>query len=556
MDNTGTNDDIEKILYNYSQLMAVQMVWLPEWQECADYVVPRKNSIAVQRIPGYKRTQKMFDSTAPHSMELLAAALHGTLTPSFIPWFKISPADPNLQKDYNVRNWMDMVNLKLRDELRSRSNFNSEVHEMYIDLTAFGTSCFFMEERQNNGWWGGFNFVEVPIGKYCVAEGEDGKVDTVYRSLVMSTHAIKEKWPGKLPEELNTKPDELHEIVHAVVPSGRGKDKRWKSDYILYKTHTKLSSGKFDSFPYMVSRWTKYSDETYGRGPTHVALPDVRSLNKIIEMELRNIAKNVDPPLRAIQGEVFGNARMIPGGVTTVARPESLSPIDTTGNFQVTNLKKEELRQSINNMYFIDQLQLQVGPQMTATEVNVRYDTMQRNLGPMLGRVEAEFARPLIIRGFLLMVAAGLFQPFPPALVQAQKKRPIDLLIEYKGPLALAQRSSDITALQQFEESFDMSLKADPQAADIIDWDNLIRYKADLYNIPIALLKDKAAVAQQRQAKQAMMEQQQQLDNAQKMADISKSAAPLARVAHQRPEQGSIMQQADQQSGGMGGLRR
>lgn len=548
MDNFGTSDDIEKILHNYQLLLAVQMVWLPEWQECADYIVPRKNSIAVQRIPGYKRTQKMFDSTAPHAMELLAAALHGTLTPSFIPWFKITPADPELQKNYDVRNWMDMVNLKLRDEFRSRSNFNSEVHEMYIDLTAFGTSCFFMEEKQNNGWWGGFNFVEVPIGKYCVAEGADGKVDTVYRSFVMSAHAIQEKWPGKLPEELGSKPDELHEVIHAVVPSGSGRDKRWKSDYILYKTHTKLSSGRFNSFPFMVSRWTKYSDETYGRGPTHVALPDVRSLNKIIEMELRNIAKNVDPPLRAIQGEVFGNARMIPGGVTTVARPESLSPIDTTGNFQVTNLKKEELRQSINNMYFIDQLQLQVGPQMTATEVNVRYDTMQRNLGPMLGRVESEFARPVIIRGFNLMIEAGLFHPMPPALLTAARDKPIDLIIEYKGPLALAQRSSDITALQQFEESFDLSLKADPQAADIIDWDELIRYKADLYNIPISLLKNKEAVEQQRAEKQKMMEQQQQLDQAEQTANIAKSAAPLARVFHQKPDQGSIMQKVDQQT--------
>lgn len=549
-DNFGTLDDIEKILHRYSLLLAVQMIWLPEWQECADYVVPRKNSIAVQRIPGYKRTQRMFDSTAPHAMELLAAALHGTLTPSFIPWFRISPADPELSRNYEVRNWMDMVNQKLRDEFRSRSNFNSEVHEMYIDLTAFGTSCFFMEENQTNGWWGGFNFVEVPIGKYCVAEGPDGKVDTVYRSFVMPSHAIQEKWPGKLPEELSGKPDELHEIIHSVVPEGRyetttnGNSKRWKSDYILYKTHTKLSSGRFNSFPFMVSRWTKYSDETYGRGPTHVALPDVRSLNKIIEMELRNIAKNVDPPLRAIQGEVFGNARMIPGGVTTVARPESLSPIDTTGNFQVTNLKKEELKQSINNMYFIDQLQLQVGPQMTATEVNVRYDTMQRNLGPMLGRVESEFARPVIIRGFRLMLDAGLFHPIPQPLLSAGRDKPIDLLVQYKGPLALAQRSSDITALQQFEESFDLSMKADPQVADIIDWDELIRYKADLYNIPIALLKDKAAVDQQRQAKQQHMEEQQRLEDLNKTADMAKGAAPLARVMQQRPEPGSQIAKA------------
>jgi len=74
---------IQDLLYQYTQLLGVQQIWWMEWQELADYILPRKNSIAVQRIPGYKRTQRLFDSTAPHDMELLASAIHGTLTPSF-----------------------------------------------------------------------------------------------------------------------------------------------------------------------------------------------------------------------------------------------------------------------------------------------------------------------------------------------------------------------------------------------------------------------------------------------------------------------------------------
>ena len=98
-------------------------------------------------------------------------------------------------------------------------------------------------------------------------------------------------------------------------------------------------------------------------------------------------------------------------------------------------------------MYYIDQLQLNVGPQMTATEVNVRYETMQRILGPTLGRIDTEFASPLIDRTFKIMYRAGLFSPLPDILVQALRTKPIELRVQYEGPLARSQRSTDLTEI-------------------------------------------------------------------------------------------------------------
>ncbi len=371
------SDRIQEILYQYQELLAVQYIWLPEWQELADYIVPRKNSIAVQRIPGYKRTQRLFDSTAPHDMELLAAAIHGTLTPSFTKWYSFSVDDKEL---------LDYVDDKTKKEL-NKSNFNSEVHEMYIDLCSFGTGCLYEDENNEGKWFGGLNFKSTPIGHFCIAEGADGRVDTLYRSFPMSTHAIKQKAGWTVPKIItdSPKPDELWEIIHAVTPkSYRGdNDYQWTSYYILYKSRDILSAKGYYDFPFMVPRWTKYGDETYGRCDSHTALPDIRTLNKLVEMELRNLAKNVDPPLGVVNGEVIGPARMIPGGITSLkSGRDSIFPIDTGGKYEVVNLKKQELRESIHGIYHIDQLQLQQGPQMTATEVNVRYETMQRVLGP------------------------------------------------------------------------------------------------------------------------------------------------------------------------------
>lgn len=543
-DMLDTNNKVAEILNQYRQLLTVQYIWLTEWQEIADYLIPRKNSIAVQRIPGYKRTQKIFDSTGPHDGELLASAIHGTLTPSFTKWFHIIMEDIELQQDYNIRNWLDGVNERMRNEL-NKSNFNSEAHEMYIDMAFFGTGCLYEEEKPS-GWWGGLRFTEVPVGRYVVAEDAFGRVDTLYRSIPMSCHAIQEKWPNTIPNELkeSEKPDELWEVIHGVIPTtGNSRSaKRWESHYILYKTRTILSEKNYSDFPYMVPRWTKYSDETYGRGPSYIALPDVRTLNKLVEMELRNLAKNVDPPLLALEGEVVGPARMIPGGITVVKRGEALSKVDTAGNFQVVNLKKEELRESIHNMFMIDQLQLQTGPQMTATEVNVRYETMQRILGPTLGRMEAEFSSPCIKRTFNLMFKAGLFNPLPQRLMQAAKEKPVSMRIQYEGPLARAQRSSDLTAINQFGQTLEPFAKFDPDVIDVVDFDELVRHGADVLGIPNKAIRDKDQVQKLRDQKRQIMEEQKQNEQIEQTSQAAHNISPLIRSLHERPKPGSPME--------------
>ena len=50
------------------------------WQEIADYVLPRKANVTKTRAKGDKRTELIYDATAIHALELLAASLHGMLT--------------------------------------------------------------------------------------------------------------------------------------------------------------------------------------------------------------------------------------------------------------------------------------------------------------------------------------------------------------------------------------------------------------------------------------------------------------------------------------------
>ena len=104
---------------------------------------------------------------------------------------------------------------------------------------------------------------------------------------------------------------------------------------------------------------------------------------------------------------------MTPAGITVVRSDGAIKPLQIGSNWQITDMKENQLRQAIRQAYYSDQLQLQEGPQMTATEVQVRYELMQRLLGPTLGRFQSEFLNPLIERTFGIMFRAGALMPEP-----------------------------------------------------------------------------------------------------------------------------------------------
>ncbi len=553
----GSNySNIETLLGRYGSLLNAQRIWAVEWQEIADYVIPRKNSILVQRIPGDKRTRRLYDSTAIHASELLAASIHGTLTPSYMRWFWLETDDDELNKISNVAIWSDQVSRIMNSEL-NRSNFHAEAHEFYTDLTTFATGVLLGNELpKKDGQFNGLVFSTCPAGRYVISEGPNHMVDTIFRSFTLPLSAVFTRWPdAKFPTELKgaegKQLDIPYEIIHCILPkeSRGGLDYKWESQYILYKTKTSLSESGFFSFPAMVCRWTKYTDETYGRGQTHTAMPDIRSINKIVELELKKAAKNVDPPMGAISGDVIGQARLVPAGITSVRQKDALFPIETgsqTGN-QWINLKKEELKKSIEAIYHADQLQLPMnGPQMTATESNLRYELMQRILGPTLGRLDVEYAHPLLDRTFDILWRAGVLPPLPMELQNATQVKKIQLRVRYDGPLARAQKSADVTAIQSLFGMVEPLAQSKPEALDVIDFDEAIRVAGNTLGVPASIIKDKDQVEQIRQAREEEQQKQQQQQQITQASEAAKNFAPAIKAANQKPEEGSPSDQMGQ----------
>jgi hypothetical protein len=517
----------EYIKKRCANLESVRSTWEDHWQEILDYVMPRKADITFVRSRGEKRTEVLYDSTAITANNLLAASLQGTLTSASLPWFHLKLRDTELNQNRDVQLWLE-DSAKRMYEIFNESNFNTEVHELYLDLVSIGTGAIFVEEGSKGFDKEGIHFNCLHIAEYYIQENINGKVDTLYRKYKLTARQAiqefgEEKVGEKILEAVKEKPDKEFNFIHAVEPredyeraTGKSSTKLpVHSCHVCMEDKMVVRTGGYNEFPYLVPRWSKATGEIFGRSPSYNALPDIKTLNKAVEIGLKAWAKAIDPPLLVTDDGVIGRVRMTPAGITVVRHDGAIKPLQIGSNWQITDMKENQLRTSIRQAYYSDQLQLQDGPQMTATEVQVRYELMQRLLGPTLGRFQTEFLNPLIERTFGIMLRAGGLLP-EPDVIKGQK---ID--IEYVGPLARSQRMEESVAIDRLYELAMSVVQVDPSIMDNINHDEAIRLRGDLLGVPKIILRARDEVQELREQRQQAQMAQQQAQQQQQQAQAA-----------------------------------
>jgi len=540
--------------FNYIKKRMNQMeggrgTWEDHWQEILDYVMPRKADITFKRIKGEKRAEILFDSTAITASNLLAASLQGTLTSPSLQWFSIKVRNEELMQDREVQLWLE-DSAKRMYNVFNETNFNTEVHEMYLDLVTIGTGALFVEEGNKGFEESKIHFNTMHIAEYYIQENISGYVDTLYRKYKLSARqAVQEFGEDNLGEKVlkaaKEKPDKMFNFIHAVEPLedyeralGKAATKLpFHSCHVCEEDKMVVRGGGYNEFPYLVPRWSKATGEIFGRSPSYNALPDIKTLNKAVEIGLKAWAKAIDPPLLVQDDGVIGRVRMTPGGITVVRNDAAIKPLQIGSNWQITDLKENQLRTAIRQAYYSDQLQLQDGPQMTATEVQVRYELMQRLLGPTLGRFQSEFLNPLIERVFGIMFRAKALLPAP-EIIEGES---ID--VEYVGPLARSQRMEEATAVERLYQLAMQIVQLDPNIMDIINHDEAIRARAGLLGVPKSILRGIEEVEELRQQRAMQQQMQQEMMMQQQQAEIAAKQSQTA-TEMSKPETKETLQQA------------
>lgn len=490
-----------------------------QWQEILDYVVPRKNNVLTKRSPGEKRNFQVLDNTGMVSNELLAGALHGFLTNPYGQWFEFTTGDTRLDNDDDVRLWMqDTARRTLH--IISNSNFQTEVHELYIDMPSVCTGCMYIDEDKRDV----VRFSTKFIGDYYIDENHLGIVDEIYRSWPWTADKIVAEFGyenvGNDVQKAYQKGDSMtFMVLQAVYPAmmvdkdGSG----YHSVYFLDKEDHILREEKYQTFPYAVPRWAKATGEKYGRGPGMVALPELKVLHKMAETMLIGAQKVVDPPLQMEDDGVILPLITRPGGINfRRAGSDQIRPIFNDTRLDFGYQAMEDRRKRVRDAYYVDQLKLQSGgPMMTATEVMQRTEEAMRLLGPMLGRMETEFLRVTIDRVFDIAMRRGKYLPVPEAL----KGKRID--VRYSSFIAKAQRMGEAQNMLRAIEFITPFIQLDPGVKDNFNGDIAVRMAGQMYSLPQEIIRPYAEVAARREASQQAMAAQQQAMAQQQQAETA-----------------------------------
>ena len=524
---------------NLSRLMDRRSNWETHWQEVADLVIPRKSDIIDHKVRGDKRHLEVFDATAIHSLELLASSLHGMLTSSANRWFSLRYKEVALNEDDTAKEWLEDVTDKMYVAFQ-RSNFQQEIFETYHDLCAFGTAGMFIEEDETDI----VRFSARHIKEIYISENAKGLVDCIYRRFKLTAKAAVDKFgidnvSRQLQNIVKNSPFDEIEFCHVVKPrdiyNPKKEDKMnmpFISVYMEMESSKIISIGGFREFPYVVPRFLKASNEIYGRSPGMNSLPDVKVLNKMVEVGLKAAQKQVDPPLLVPDDAMMLPIRTAPGSLNyfRAGSRDRIEPLNIGANNPLGLNMEEQRRKAISQTFHVDQLLVTENRNMTATEVAQRAEEKMRILGPTLGRLQVELLNPTVIRVFNIMLRNNLFQQAPEILADQE----ID--VEYVSPMALAQKGQELNSIIRGLEIFGQVGAVAP-VTDYIDPQGLVKEIIKILGIPAKVIRSDAEVQEITEQKQAAQEQQQQMMNAMQESQVAKNVAPAVQAINEADRQ-------------------
>ena len=537
------DSQVNQIVKRLEQLESWRSPWEHIWQDCTDYVNPRRGDFTTKQYRGSRsRFDKVFDSTAPLANEQLASGLHGHLTNTAERWFSLRV--PGVEPTHAMRTWLQGTVDTMFDRCFNipDTNFVTSVHELYLDIGSYGTAVFYVEDRPGKP----IQFRSFHLADCYIAENHEGVVDTLYRKYKHTARQLMQLYEPVLPEkfkEIATKqPFQEFTCVHAVEPRAdldygkKDKDNMpFKSCYVLVEEQIMLKEGGFNEFPYMVPRWSKTAGEVYGRSPAMVCMPDIKMVNEMMKTTIRAAQKATDPPLMVPDDGFMMPLRTIPGGLNYYrsGTPDKVEPLIGGERPDVGLDFIESRREHISKSFHVDWLQMRDGPQMTATEVLQRQEEKMRLMGPMVGRLQSEFLGPMLDRVFALMLRRNELPEAPPEL------EGVKLNVDYISPVARAQKSQAVFNFTRFLEQMVPLADVKPEIFDNIDADGTFRWAHGTLDAPTETLVDPEQVQQSREQRAQEQQQMQEAAMMQQQATTAKDMSVAAKNAGMEPMGGT-----------------
>lgn len=376
--------DLKKM---YARAITLREPWVSRWADARKYTMPTTNEDSAM----------LFDATAADAADNLAACMYSLLTPPESLWLNLVPESSESPD-------AETATLALRANLND-SNFYTTVHQCYMDLVTLGTACLFMAESPI-GASSAFTFTAIPMTDIAILP------NAIFHTATVSISDVMARYPEWTPtREIADKLKKDSDFSVRLIQSLVGTEFTAWLDVGGDIENNIVSTGTFETNPYLIFRWAVTTGEQYGTGPILHALPDIKTANKVVELVLKNATIAVSGIWQADDDGVINlnNINLTPGAIIPKAVGSTgLTPLATGANFDVSQIILKDLRDRIRHTLLADRLGLLSDKEMTATEILARNADMLRILGATYGRLLHEFIRPLCDRGLQILSRRGV----------------------------------------------------------------------------------------------------------------------------------------------------
>ena len=507
------------------------------WSAISKYIDPMRNANFFEPLTSenevrFKEPERR-DVTATVGADLLAANINSAMTSFSFRWFELGFRNPVLKEDNDARAWLETCADIMFSELYD-SNFATEVQEAYLDLVMYGNSV--MTQEASAVEWDGVKFDNIPVREFYFEEDQDGRPLNVYRLLQWPASKIVDRFGiDKVPESVkkaykaadNNKIDVIFCIYRRFnVPletSGMVAPEKRPFGYAYTLRNGKgdhtLEEGGYYENPAYITRWRKTSGSQWGYGPGNVAIPAVQMINTTIDIITQQAELDLAPPLMTTPRGLIGKFDYSSRAINKVRSIADVQPFQTGTKADLSLIVLEDLRQQVRSIFMTDQLQLKESPAMSATEAQIRFEMMNRLLGPTSGLIQNDLLSPMLQRTFNQIARAGRFPEPPPSVTESGEAGKMD--IEYTGPLARAQRLDAVMTTERWAASIANLSEAYPEMRLIVDAGQLARNMAYDMGVDATNLRSKSEF-------EAAVTKQQQAAAAQQAAETANTASQAA----------------------------
>lgn len=544
----------ERYLKRKQALWNERSSYVTHWREISDHLMPRTGRFFdTDRNNGKKKHNNIINSKGTRALNTLASGMMAGMTSPARPWFRLATPDADLMEFEPVRMWLDKTSRIMR-EIFARSNTYNSLHQMYLELGAFGTAFSFISPNFEDV----LRHFPMTVGEYALAIDSNQQVKTIYRELPMTvSQVIQEFGKDKVSTSVLNKYDagnldQWLTVIHVVEPRydrdhGKtdGINKAFKSIYFEAAADGSklLRESGFDEFPGLAPRWMVLQGDVYGSSPGMEALGDIKSLQ---HKELRNaqcIDYQTKPPIQIPINMKGQEVNSLPGGVayydSSLQNGGIKTQFEVALNQQYLMQDIDRTERRIDQAFYADLFLMLANDSrsgITATEVAERHEEKMLMVGPVLERLHNEMLNPLIDITFSRMVQAGILPQAPPEL-NGQ-----NLQVDFVSTLAQAQQLVGLGSLDRYAMTLGSLARMKPEVIDKFDADQFADVYAQRLGVDPSVIVSDDKVAIIRKSRQEQLAQEKQMAMMQPMADAAAKVGSIKTDAGNSNALADVMQ--------------